>query len=405
MPKILITGNGFDLNLGLPTSYNDFIKILRHSLDSDDLTFEAVYGECANYELMLKRFKSFNLNKDEINNLNNLTAESLWFRFFKDEFEIETWIDFENKIEYVLKILFSSAESIREGIFLKGSLEAPRRTLHNFNLLNNNVETLEVLRQFNLITFSNTNDSFELNSFFLILKYNAYVDLDLNKITNYFNVELLKFKTIFNHYFEIFVFPFYDNINEKLNRNLFAQIDNHYTFNYTPTFEKIYSNNQTTKFLHGRINSYKNEIVLGINEIPKIDSLEKRYFLPFTKYFQKLNNNTDYTFIKEFDIKIKDNYSFFFWGHSLDVSDEDYLNEVFDFVNQLKTKKIIIIYHNEESKSRLLLNILNVRGKKDIQDLMRSQILQFIHLDSKELQNELNRDMAVSIMTSSVISV
>ena len=28
MPKILITGNGFDLNLNLPTSYSDFIKIL-----------------------------------------------------------------------------------------------------------------------------------------------------------------------------------------------------------------------------------------------------------------------------------------------------------------------------------------------------------------------------------------
>jgi len=28
MPKILITGNGFDLNFGLPTLYSDFIQIL-----------------------------------------------------------------------------------------------------------------------------------------------------------------------------------------------------------------------------------------------------------------------------------------------------------------------------------------------------------------------------------------
>jgi len=28
MPKILITGNGFDLNFCLPTLYSDFIQIL-----------------------------------------------------------------------------------------------------------------------------------------------------------------------------------------------------------------------------------------------------------------------------------------------------------------------------------------------------------------------------------------
>jgi NAD-dependent SIR2 family protein deacetylase len=119
-----------------------------------------------------------------------------------------------------------------------------------------------------------------------------------------------------------------------------------------------------------------------------------------------LNNNTDYAFIKEFENKISNNYFFFFWGHSLDVSDQDYLNEVFDFINELKTKtkKIIIIYHNEESKSKLLLNILNVRGKKDIQDLMRSQVLQFINIDSKELQKELNRDITVRTITSTIIA-
>lgn len=127
--------------------------------------------------------------------------------------------------------------------------------------------------------------------------------------------------------------------------------------------------------------------------------------MPFTKYFQKSNNNTDYAFIKEFDSKVNQNYFFFFWGHSLDVSDEDYLNEVFDFVNQLKTKtkKIIIIYHSDDSKSRLLLNILNVRGKKDIQNLMKDQILQFMLLDSQELHNELNTDITFR-MTSTLIS-
>lgn len=176
---------------------------------------------------------------------------------------------------------------------------------------------------------------------------------------------------------------------------MFSSINKHYTFNYTPTFEKIYGNRNITNFLHGRINSEQNKIVLGINEIPKNSVHDQRYFLPFTKYFQKLNNNTDYVFIKEYHTKTSDNYYFFFFGHSLDKSDKDYLNEIFDFVNELKTKtkKIIVIYHNEEVKEKLLLNILNIRGKDDIQNLMRMKILEFIHIESKELRTELNKDI------------
>jgi len=404
MPKILITGNGFDLNLGLPTAYNDFIKILRYSTSNTDLSFESVYAHSCNHKEISERFKSFSFDKTNIEKLNELTAESLWFQFFKDEFEIETWIDFENKIEYVLKILFSSAEYIKEHIFSKGSTSTKYRNTYNNKILNNNIEIIEVLSQFNLIKRI-YEDEFELNNEFLVMKYNSFIDLDLSKITNYFNTELIKFKIIFNYYFETFVFPFYDNLKFKVDRSLFMKINRHYTFNYTPTFEKIYANSQITKFLHGKINSVENKIVLGINEIPISETVEKKYFLPFTKYFQKLNNNTDYAFIREFSTKLNNNYLFFFWGHSLDKSDEDYLNEVFDFVNDLKTKtkKIIIIFHNEESKEKLLLNILNVRGKKDVQDLMRSQILEFLHVDSKALQKELNRDITNRPVSSTIM--
>lgn len=32
MPKILITGNGFDLHHKLPTHYNDFMKVVKQIL-------------------------------------------------------------------------------------------------------------------------------------------------------------------------------------------------------------------------------------------------------------------------------------------------------------------------------------------------------------------------------------
>lgn len=395
MPKILITGNGFDLNLGLPTAYSDFINILKYSEIQDEINFESVYLNSSNHKKIFENFKSFSIDNTNVLKIKELTSKNIWFNFFKNELEIETWIDFENKIEYVLKILFSSVEYIRDNVFSNRLQPIINNSLtYNWKLFNDNVEIVQVLKQLNILSLKQ-DSNIVLNEEFLVSKYNAYIDINIDKITTQLYEELIIFKKIFNYYFETFVYPLYDNFKVKVNKNLFSTINKHYTFNYTPTFEKIYGNSSITKFLHGRINSEKNMIVLGINEVPKNNVHDKRYFLPFTKYFQKLNNNTDYVFLKEFQTKVSDNYFFFFFGHSLDKSDEDYLNEVFNFVNQLKTKtkKIIVIYHTEEAKSKLLLNILNIRGKSDIQDLMRMKILQFMHIDSTELRTELNRDI------------
>lgn len=54
-----------------------------------------------------------------------------------------------------------------------------------------------------------------------------------------------------------------------INSTIYKDIDYHFTFNYTPTFEKVYSQNIRTDFLHGKIDSKNNFIVLGINEVPE----------------------------------------------------------------------------------------------------------------------------------------
>lgn len=393
MPKILITGNGFDLSLGLPTSYNDFINILNSLNDNGELNFERIYSKSLNYNQINENYKSFNFNFEKIEILKAEIKTNLWFQFFKNEFEIETWIDFENKIEYVLNILFSSAKYLKDNVFSKGSIN--EKEIHfNSKLFNNNVEIIHVLNKFNIISL-NEKYEIKLNVNYLIKKYDFYIDVDINKITRKLIEELNIFKKIFNYYFEIFVFPFYDNQKKSVKKTLFSTITKHYTFNYTPTFDIFYKNTRKTNFLHGKIDSISNQIVLGINEIPE-GELDKRYFLPFTKYFQKLNNNTDFEFITEFDKKKSLNYIFFFFGHSLDSSDSDYINEVFDFINELNStiKKIVVIHHNNKSKSQLLINLLNIRGKDDIQNLMKKNILVFNHLDSIELKRELNRDIA-----------
>lgn len=392
MPKVLITGNGFDLNIGLPTSYSDFIKVLRFLEQDKPINFESVYSYTNDYNKIVTMFTPFNLDIENIEKLRVEIEHNQWFRFFKDEFEIETWIDFENKIEYVLENLFAAVSLIKTNILSK-SVSINQRLMFNLSHFNNKIVLVEILKQFEIIEFDGS--YITLNENFLINKYGYYIDTDLDKITKQLQNQLLQFKIIFNYYFEIFVFPLYDNPRVKVNNAKFFKIDKHYTFNYTPTFEKFYRSGNTTSFLHGKINSKDNQIVLGISEIPTDAEIDRKYFIPFTKYFQKLNNGTDYIFIKQFEKRTNDYYQFFFLGHSLDKSDENYINEIFDFVIKLTSsiKKIIVVYHSEKSRAQLLVNLIYIRGRKNIEDLMRDKILLLVDIESSELNNELERDL------------
>jgi hypothetical protein len=228
-----------------------------------------------------------------------------------------------------------------------------------------------------------------VDSNFLIIKYGYNISLNLSEITKMLEKELDNFKRIFVLYFEIFVFPFYNNLKSNKGFEIFSNIDKHYTFNYTPTFDELYSKNKITSFLHGEIN--KNNIVLGINEIPKISPDYTKLLLPFTKYFQRFNNRTDYNFLQTYKVKSLD-FSFFFFGHSLEKSDEDYINEVFKFIKDVNgRRKIVIIYHNENSYSKLLINLLEILGKELVTELMREEILIFTLIDSFELNEELRK--------------
>lgn len=393
MPKILITGNGFDLNFGLPTLYSDFINILS-SLDEGEVTFQSVYSKTSNFEKISKNFKIFIFEQQNLKNLKDEIDRNQWFAFFKKELNIETWIDFEKTIEYVLKIILSSFKMLEENVFSKGSLSVGDMR-QSRSTLNKNSEIIGILQFFNIIS-NQDNNFYYLNKDYLIKRYSKFVNIDKEKISKLLHFELIKFIKIFNHYIEIFIYPLYANVNINIDKTLFNPIDKHYTFNYTPTFEKIYGNN-ITKFLHGKVDLELSNIVLGINEIPDEDNIDK-HFISFTKYFQKLRNNTDYTFIDEYKRTQSQNYIFFLFGHSLDNSDEDYINEVFDFIDNVRSsiRKIIIIYHNENSKSNLLINLLRIRGKENVVELMKNKNLLLLSIESSELKEELRSNIASS---------
>ena len=400
MAKILISGNGFDLSYGLPTKYSDFINILEIIKRNENYTFEKIYSKTSNFKILKNNFNEFSLDKEKLSDLKKMLSENSWFSYFLNELKIETWIDFENKIEFVLNKIYTGIKITQNKIFKNGAISTDLNSFISSNF-SNDIEFLSILDDFKVI--SNEKGRIVINPKFLVERYNLYLRIDYDCISEHLQNELIEFKKIFNKYFDVIVLPFYENIKSNLKLQNFNKIEYHYTFNYTPTFEKLY-NKKITVHLHGKINDPENEIVLGINDISKIDNNEKKKFIPFTKAYQKFSGFKKYTFIENFKSNSSSNKDIiFFIGHSLDESDKIYINQIFDYITKSigSVKKIIIIYHDIKCKNQLIINLINIRGENNIQKLLEKDRLQFIHKDSKELNSFLDYDTSSSSFLSS----
>lgn len=192
MPKVLITGNGFDLNFNLPTTYSDFINILNSLEKNNNIDFESIYSNSNNFENIKSNFNNnIEFDIEKITSLKILIKNNLWYKFFKNELNIETWIDFENKIQYVLDLFLSSLSLVKENFFGKNPLS--KISTYKSTTLNNNLETINVLGFFGIFIIDEY-FNWSFNRDFLIKKYNYFIDLNTKKIVEFLNQQLIDFK-------------------------------------------------------------------------------------------------------------------------------------------------------------------------------------------------------------------
>lgn len=185
MPKVLITGNGFDLNFNLPTTYSDFINILNSLEKNNNIDFESIYSNSNNFENIKSNFNNnIEFDIEKITSLKILIKNNLWYKFFKNELNIETWIDFENKIQYVLELFLSSLSLVKENFFGKNPLS--KISTYKSTTLNNNLETINVLGFFGIFIIDEY-FNWSFNRDFLIKKYNYFIDLNTKKIVEFLN--------------------------------------------------------------------------------------------------------------------------------------------------------------------------------------------------------------------------
>lgn len=397
--KILIIGNGFDLYHELPTKYSQFIKVLMNiedlNIEDKDISFDDLFKDVERNTEMKIRFdtEKMTFDKNIIIKIKDNLQNNCWYKSFREKLSFENWIDVENEIKLTLKLLDSIINDIN--IFLQQNKHVSRVKINdNTNIFKSKIElNLKELHYCNIFYLTQTNDDWTFNTENFECRDNTLIKFKTEKYYIHLFVDLQTFTNIFNLYLESIIGLFYSQIDSEYLNNL-EKIDNqfshYFNFNYTPTLGNFYGiQMDKVKYLHGKHNSLNHNIVLGIDEV--IDEINNNdEIFMFTKYYQKLFNNTDYQFLIEMNkpsSKYEDiDKDFILFGHSLADNDQNYLKELFDVIKLRETNTVTILFHTFSDKAQKLKNLLKIIGRNDVEFLMKKKRLNFIQINDKPFE-------------------
>ena len=452
--NILIVGNGFDLSHYLPTKYDHFMDVMRAieakdtgglpknleekkidewlnlldktfqkpegiALPPHDMAFDELFSKVRDPNF-IEKTKEFYLTENieicakDVLKLQYRLELNCWYQYFKNHVEkIKTWIDFEQKIEAVLVILAKSMVQIEkveidinDQFDLSGTLSKKDiKTLNFFSFskaIGGRVKIGGKIRITPRQTYVNTKFCHGKN---IDNGFSATAFLD------FLHQELEKFIEIFNLYLELVINKLTSVHKFSIESEEWINPDQIYSFNYTNTYQKIYDQSAETDYLHGSFGKKQN-IVLGVSDL-KDESLKKLKVYGFTKYHQKIFNETDYLFLESYKLKVeqhKRKVEYFekdfgsngplvnkkferqnlmevdsklhlnisIWGHSLDLSDQDYIKDIFSLNDDIDRNVRVTVYHfDKPAKFSLLNNLLAILGKDQVERWMKNQWLVF----------------------------
>ena len=347
--NILVIGNGFDIAHKLPTKYSDFIAYVegfyKHKLNEKNKFYE--------YFDLLK-FDKFSIYQE----IDDLVKDNRWINHFMTTYWKEKsegkdgWIDFESEISKI-------------------------------------IQTLDDLRLSTLDHFKSGSKTAEMTQWqFDILEYVIYTDLDpkfksksiSRDSVNTWKEKLLMDLNRLTRCLEIYLCDYLSIDKCKALRDIAElHVDTIISFNYTETYENIYSKSSSLRdrdFIHGKAD-LKNDInncnlVLGIDEYLIGDSRNKdNEFIEFKKFYQRIYKmtgchymdwiNSRHNIASRGSLYIPE-LNIYIYGHSLDATDGDILRRLI-LENGAKTT---IFYHNKEALGKQIANLVKVIGEDEL---------------------------------------
>ena len=388
--NILIIGNGFDLAHGLPTKYGDFLDFCE--------TVRRIYTYSG--DLSKKDYIHRNINDWEINDdIKNLLLEDFDKRDCKQNFNDDctydlkvtisnkilnefythidkntwleyflqcrssiggNWIDFEKEISKVIQVLDEAINVTKSGKELREMLKGKHKIL------------LDVHKASKGSMQKAFKDDTTLNDFAMFL------DTELGRLVRALEIYIVEF---------VGRIPVIEkNVDiEKLN------LDHVLSFNYSDTYERIYSKGKEVEcdYIHGKADISKNvntsNLVLGIDEYLDDDKKDKELeLLSFKKFYQRIYKSTGNRYLEWVD-EIKDGYAnylkphsisdeveypghnLYIFGHSLDITDQDVLKMF--ICNENVQTKIFYYRKSQEDKTelgKLIRNLILIMGQEEL---------------------------------------
>ena len=381
--NILLLGNGFDLYYKLPTKYDNFLHVVNYLIRNPSAKLETVgdifsqkslqdtdafIAHC--YKAHQKTFDTTLLNKDDISEIINLTEKNLWFLYLNKAFNKDIgWIDFEKEIGFVLKCFEKAFE---------------KSTVLGFASDEQHIKYVLELFKFFIDKVTSTKmvivGTYKVNAEYCIEKPlgSGNDKIHTEKVVDKLYCELLDLAKALKLYLKCFV----ENTYEQLKNNgtfsrleFLSHIEKAITFNYTNTYEELYFN-KSAFHIHGNVTD---EIVLGVNpdDSDNLESIDTT-FVCFKKYFQRTLFETDREYLRwinEF-VDTQTPYRLFTMGHSLDITDRDIIEELFQ-----NAKEVIVLYHNSSAKKSYISNLIKMFGKNKFDLLKKDKKLTFLSLD------------------------
>lgn len=196
--------------------------------------------------------------------------------------------------------------------------------------------------------------------------------------------------------FELYLCEFVHKRNDISILNQIAEINMTHviSFNYTTT-EHLYGVvDAKSHHLHGKIrkdfDSSKNNMVVGVNE-QQNQNIEHIYFV---KYFQRIQKGVgikyksfvENTYENEIGECVREPFTLYIYGHSLDLTDEDVLRYVIGDIDntgffRMKPNKIIIFYRDDEDYAQKVINLIKLYGRPIVEKFMENEAFEFVKIE------------------------
>ncbi len=330
--NILVIGNGFDIYHELPTKYIEFVKYTR-DLGENKIDERA---------------------KSQYFDLINIAQKNMFVRYFqKVAEENDTWIDCEQEIKRLVSVIFKAINIAdwdgENDVVVYGLSSGELAILSNAS---------------KLFTVNIEESNAFLDSEYAHLYYVIKKDLIIKNIRE----ELYDLIKLLEDYLLLTTNKPITKTSSQIEHIRWDYVIN---FNYTDTYKHYGIKDENVLFIHGRLRSIPNNMVLGFEDDEE-DNLDSIYFKKYFQRIQKLTGNLDKDRFKpNIDTIFDENESVdviaHFFGLSMSRTDGDMIREI----SELSTK-IIVYYCSAEDYAQKVVNLIDVFGKKEATDRIQS---------------------------------